>query len=262
MRFNPLEAYRSRQGPSKDTSNLKEAIRKNPEDSALGFLAALVVISAITLNAPRFVGQTTSAEPNITAPPTATVTKQEEEQILRGLTAYFTTLDHIEIAQALLRTPGLDMDALSFEEQMQEKNYFLDGFETWGTVARSGTTGENGTSIKRVPSPDNEQFPPVGGVPPKTKLSWIAEISVVNPDGLKETFGLSTSPEITKSLEKLEGPNVLVVRDPYSQRDVYCQIEPRYLRLEHQNPDGSVTRFVNREERQTFEDGSINYGAK
>lgn len=224
----------------------------------LGALAGIVFFGAAAI-APRLLKQTAGAEPTIAAP-TATATNQEKEQILQGLTAYFTTLYHIEIAQELLKTPGLDMNVLSLEEQMQKQgSYFLGGFETWGTVARSGTTGENGTSIKRVPSPDNEQFPPVEGVPPETKLSWIAEISVVNPDGSINTFGLSTNPQITKSLEKLEGPDVLVVRDPYSQRDIYCRIEPRYLRLERQNPDGSITRFVNREERQTFEDGSTIY---
>lgn len=224
-------------------ATLGDAIRKHPNSA----LAALLIVGAVAINANRFFPGQTGGEQQAA---TSISTERDEE-----ITPYFTTSDLIKMAQQLLETPGLDMNTLSVKEQMQEGGYSLEQFITWGTVARNGTAGEDGLFLRRVPSSDNEQFPSIDTIQYRTRLWWNAEIPVTCPDGSIDTFGLLDSPQITKTLIRPQAPNVLAIGN------VYFQIEPRYVRLWRQNPDKSITPFVQSEViPQTLPDGSLDLG--
>lgn len=141
--------------------------------------------------------------------------------------------DFIDLAEVLLQTPGLlDVNSPSFRKQMQEKGCSVGQLEALGVTARTAIVEKDGLAIRQVPSLDNEHFPPIGALQYGESISWIAEILVTNPDRSKELFGLFGYP-----------------------------FEPGYVLLWRQNPDGSITKFVQSEViPQVLPDGSIDYG--
>lgn len=164
------------------------------------------------------------------------------EETLQASEDILTTSKLIKIAKALLETPGLNMNSLSFREQMQEEGRFLGEFEVFGACSRMGIAGEKGLLIRQVPSPDTKQFAQVGTINYGKPVFWIAEISVTNPNGSKDIFGLLQDPlRVTPINDPKQMPSA---PNPWEAEDGVAQVEPGYVRLRQVATNGTVTWFV------------------
>lgn len=162
------------------------------------------------------------------------------------------TLNFVKRAQALLETPGLDMNRLGFRNQMQKEGYILGEFEVFGACSRTGIAGEKGLYVRRVPSSNNEEFPLVGTINYGEPVFWIAEIPVTRPDGSRDVFGLLQDP---LRVTPINDPNQIPsAPNLFATEDGVVQVEPGYVRLRYVALDGTTTWFV----KPDPQNGSIN----
>lgn len=197
--------------------------KKRQEIVSYGLLATLVVAQAceayikLTSNKPEDANQS-AANPEI---------QKSAENIL-------TTERYIQIAEDLLLRKGINIQELSFIDQMVQEGYGVGYLERFGSEARVYITGEEGLKIRRVPISREDLFPPVGTIEYGKAISIIAECEVTNyRSGISERYGLMANPfretMIPASAENIQlmsqAPNV-IIRDSFIQ-----SLEPGWVRL-------------------------------